>query len=477
MTTSDPAAPPQKPLSGERNPHLAPAALTDGSPLDDELIQGERPTRVRYQVLAFICVLSFLTYFDRVCIMQAQPDIKKALSIDDEQMGVVLGAFFLAYSVFEIPGGWMGDRWGARVTLTRIVLMWSLFTALTGSATSLVTLVAFRFMFGMGEAGAYPNMARVQSQWLPLKTRARAGGMLWLVARWGGASAPLIFGFMVGTFDSPLGRSWQTAIFGQEFAGWRLAFWVCGLVGVVWCVFFYRWFRDDPALMPSCNAAEVKLIHSGRSTGGHGHQHVPGMWKALFSSPSLWALSFLYFFISFGWSFFVTWMPRYMESVHKVPFNKSGWMSFMPLFFGGIACLAGGILSDYVVRRTGWRRFGRAMFPVTGYIVAAASLYSLRWTETVEQVLFLITLAAFAADFGLGANWASIVDVGGKYAGSACGLVNSISNSGAVVQSLVGPYIFRNFGWDALMAVYACSILIAASMWLFINPTRTFYEE
>src|SRR6186997_2229053 len=163
---------------------------------------GEPRSRVRVSVMAFLCVLSFLTYYDRQCIVRAQENIQAALAISDEQMGIVFGTFWLAYALFEIPGGWMGDRMGARFTITRIVLAWSLFTVLTGVATGFYSLLMYRFLFGAGEAGAFPNMARIQSRWLPIVERARAGGILWLMARWGAAFAPVIFGALTRGIES-----------------------------------------------------------------------------------------------------------------------------------------------------------------------------------------------------------------------------------------------------------------------------------
>ena len=148
------------------------------------MVQQARPSRARYRVMAFLCLLSFMTYYDRQCIVRAQEDIQSSLGIDDQQMGLVFGAFWLAYAFFEIPGGWLGDRYGARFTLTRIVLAWSVFTSLTGFAFGFYSLLAIRFLFGVGEAGAYPNMGRIQAHWLPLTERARGGGLLWLTARW-----------------------------------------------------------------------------------------------------------------------------------------------------------------------------------------------------------------------------------------------------------------------------------------------------
>src|SRR5579884_2431132 len=281
-------------------------------------LSATRPTRQRYLVMAFLCVLSFLTYFDRVCIMRAQGDIQRDLDISDERMGLIFGAFWLAYALFEIPGGWMGDRYGSRITLTRIVLAWSLFTLLSGSATGFVSLLLYRFLFGVGEAGAYPNMARVQAHWLPVRSRARAGGLLWLLARWGGAFSPLLFGEMLRAFDSPAFRDLLIAVgLPGGLPAWRVAFWAAGLIGVVWCVAFYPWFRDDPAAVPSVNAAELQLIKADEPPASPGGHHMPGQaWRALLFSRSLWAIGCLYIFGSFGWSFFVSWMPRYMQETH-----------------------------------------------------------------------------------------------------------------------------------------------------------------
>src|SRR5579859_4754540 len=152
-----------------------------------------RATRIRFIVLTFLCVLAFLTYFDRVCIASAQGDIKADLGLSDAQMGYILGGFWFTYALFEIPGGWMGDRFGSRRTLSRIVLAWSFFTAMSGSATGFVSLFAYRLLFGEGDAGAFRNRARVQSRWFSRAAQGRIGGMLWRISRWGGAFSYILF--------------------------------------------------------------------------------------------------------------------------------------------------------------------------------------------------------------------------------------------------------------------------------------------
>ncbi len=444
----------------------------------EPLPPAEAPTRQRYVVMTFLCVLSFLTYFDRICIMRAQADIQRDLGIGDEQMGLIFGAFWLAYALFEIPGGWMGDRYGARVTLTRIVLAWSLFTALSGSASGFVTLLTYRFLFGAGEAGAYPNMARVQAHWLPVRSRARAGGLLWLMARFGGAFSPLLFGAMLALFDAPGFRALLTS-FGLpgDIPAWRPAFWAAGLLGVFWCLAFFPWFRDDPAAMRSVNAAELRLIREGDGPAAESHTLPPGFWRALLTSRSLWAMGLLYVCGSFGWSFFVSWMPRFLKEVHHVEYARSELLTGLPLFFGGISCLVGGVLSDALVQRTGRRWLGRAVFPLCGYTMAAAAMLGLRFAETPGQATVLMCLASAAFDLGQGANWATIVDVGGRFAGTAAGFVNMVGGAGNYLQPYLGAVVFRTWGWDTLFVVYATGFLAAASLWFFIDPNRTFHDE
>jgi MFS family permease len=446
-------------------------------PIESPPTHGVGSSRIRLRVLAFLCVLSFLTYYDRQCIVRAQEDIQAALHIDDGQMGLIFGAFWFAYALFEIPGGWMGDRFGARLTLTRIVLAWSIFMALSGAATGFVSLFAYRFLFGVGEAGAYPNMARVQSRWFPLSERARAAGLLWLTARFGAAFAPIIFGTMTRAIQSAQVsstselESWLIGI-----PAWRLAFVISGAFGLVWCVAFYLWFRDDPAQKPSVAATELEHIESGRGLTDFSHHMNSRSWGRLFTSPSLWAIALYYVFGGFGWSFFMSWMPRYMKEVQHVTFQDSEWSTAFPLICGGIACFTGGVLSDALVKKTGWRRFGRAIFPIGGCLIAAAAMFAIPYAHTARSATLCMCVASAAYDFGQAASWACIVDIGGRYAGVAAGFIN-IGCLGNALQPYVGARLFNAFGWDMLFGVYAASFLLAVTTWSVIDPTRTFYDE
>jgi MFS family permease len=201
--------------------------------------------RSRYTLLRFTFVLSIITYIDRVCISSAAPAIREDLGLTAVQMGWVFSAFTFAYAVFEVPSGWLGDVIGPRKVLMRIVLWWSAFTAASGLAWSFVSLLATRFLFGVGEAGAFPNMSRSFRAWFPARERGTAHGVVFLGSRLGAAAAPPLVVVLIATI------------------GWRAAFAVFGGLGVVWSVLWWRWFRDDPAEHPSVTREELEAIRSG----------------------------------------------------------------------------------------------------------------------------------------------------------------------------------------------------------------------
>jgi MFS family permease len=436
------------------------------------------PTRVRYGVMGFLCALSFLTYYDRACISRVQEEIQRDLGLTDGQLAFVFSAFSWAYALFEMPSGALGDRFGARSTLTRIVLAWSIFTAMTGMATGFIMLLLARFLFGAGEAGAFPNMAGVQSKWLPLAERARAGGVQWLMARWGAAFAGPIFGLMLILFDSEPFRRSVAGVPGLEsIKSWRLGFIAAGLIGAVWCFMFYYWYRDDPAEKRSVNSAELDLIRKG-TAGGHATSHARTIsWWTVTRSRSLCAIAMYYILGSTVWFFFMTWLPRYLKDEFAYDYKASQWVSGLPFLCGGVSCLIGGMVSDYLVRITGRKYIGRAICPLVGVTVAAGAMLLVRNAQTVTQAVTLMCITAAAYDFGQAANWATIVDIGGKHAGLSTGFINMVGNLGTAISPLLAVLIFKSLGWPALFAIYAAIFILAGTMWLLIDPDKVFYES
>ncbi|MBI3210204.1 MAG: MFS transporter, partial [Candidatus Solibacter usitatus] len=243
-----------------------------------------KASKARYWVIVFAVTLSILAYIDRVCISQAAPLISKDLGFSKTDIGRIFGAFALAYALFEVPGGWMGDWMGPRKVLMRIVIWWSAFTAITGYMWNFASMYACRFLFGAGEAGCFPNLTKAFSVWLPTMERVRAQGIMWTFARWGGAFTP------------PL------VIFVLKYMDWRMAFVTFGALGVIWAVAFYWWFRDNPMEHPSVNAAERELLKEV-AVNSESHANVP--WGRILRRGSVWGLWLQYFLLAYPWYFYI----------------------------------------------------------------------------------------------------------------------------------------------------------------------------
>jgi MFS family permease len=416
------------------------------------------PSRARYTLVIFAVILAIIQYIDRVAISQAAPLISRDLGLDDVQMGLVFSAFTLAYAAFEIPTGYLGDRMGAKRILIRVVLWWSFFTAATGWVWNFVSLVTVRFLFGAGEAGCFPNIARAFSRWLPLDERARAQGILWMFARWGGAVAPLLLVLVL------------------QYVNWRRAFELFALLGVVWCVFWWRWFRDDPADHPKVNAAELAMLPQV-APGASAHPHVP--WTVMFSSPSLWLLWLQYFTLSYAWYFFVTWFPTYLSRVHNYELKAQGaLLAGLPLFLGGFGSLFAGYLIPILTRVTGSVRTTRSILGFSGQALAGCCLIAATFFEEPILAVLSIALASFFNDTTMPGSWTTCMDIGGKYTGTVSGAMNMMGNFGGVVSPLVLGYIIRETGdWNLTFYLTAGLYFVGATCWLFINSTKALPQD
>jgi MFS family permease len=399
------------------------------------------PTRVRYGVLGLACSLSMITYLDRVCFGTVAPFIQKEFGLSDGQKGLLFTAFALAYAIFEVPSGWLGDVFGPRRTLIRIVLWWSLFTALTGAIFpsqswpwfAFAAMLAVRFLFGMGEAGAYPNIARAFHNWFPFGERGSAQGAVWMAGRFAGGVTPLVV----------------TAVIVEQGpdVAWRHAFWIFGSIGVLWCGVFWWWFRDRPEQKASVNEAELELIRSSEGDTAPVHGAVP--WGRLLRSTNLWVLCLMYFCGAYGWYFNITWLPGFLRTNYGIApgekWSASFWqynfLAGAPLLFGALACLAGGLLTDAFIRRTGNRKWGRRVFGVIGHGICAACYFAAMFAPNVWLFVLAIALAAFWNDITMGSAWASCIDIGRKYSGIVSGCMNTVGNLGGAVAGFATGWI------------------------------------
>jgi MFS family permease len=413
------------------------------------------PTRARYVTLAFALALAVIMYIDRVSLAQAAPFIRKEFGLSAKQWGWVASSFAWAYALFEIPGGWLGDRIGPRRVLMRIVIWWSFFTAATGWTWGLASLIGTQTLFGMGEAGCFPNLTRVLATWLPAKERERAQARLWLATRWGGALTPLA---VAGVLN---------------YVSWRVMFGLFGCLGIFWAIGFYLWYRDSPASHPRVNAAELALLPPPKDTAA---VHGPIPFRQLLSNGSVVLLCIQYGCLAYGWWFYVTWLPTYLREARHTALQLSptvlGLITGLPLLLGGVGCLVAAALSPRLVRATGSVTTARRTLSIVGMLGASLCIVLFTQVQDPVRAMFVLGMAGFFNDFVMPNAWASCMDVGGRYAGTVAGAMNMLGGIAGASSTLVVGYIlsWTSNNWTVTLYVSAAIYLVGAFCWFFIDP-------
>jgi MFS transporter, ACS family, glucarate transporter len=409
---------------------------------------------LRNRVLSLVALVSGITYLDRVCLSAAAPVIMRDLGLSNMQMGYAFSVFALAYGIFEIPMGWLGDRLGQRKMLTRIVACWSAFTALTGMAGGYLTLLSVRFAFGAAEAGAFPSMARCLARWFHSTDRARATGIMWMGSRLGAA----------------LGIPLATLFVG--WLGWRFTFVVFGAIGGCWCLYFWRWYRDDPARHPGIGPSDLTYLYQNADlSSAPGGARAP--WKRIFTSVNLWSFFWMYFASSFGFWFLLTWLPTYLIQRYGISAQRSGFYAALPLAVGAVSNVIGGALSDSLVRRTGSLRWGRRLVGLAGYLMAAAGFTAAAIMQRPFAAILCLMLAEFGIDLAVPVAWAACLEVGENFGGTTTAFMNTASSISAFISPLAAAWIFTRFGSFAAMLISAGAVyLLASLLWCRVDATQ-----
>jgi len=408
------------------------------------------PSRTRHIVVFYAMLLSALTFLDRAAIGQAAPLITRDLGLTSVEMGYVFAAFGLAYALFEIPAGIFCDRAGPRKVLTRIVIWWSLFTIGTGWSWNLASLWTTRFLFGAGEAGCYPSLARVFRTWLPMRERPIAEGLKAASARLGAAVAP----YLVVTL--------------LPFVSWRGVFFIFGSLGFIWAAAFYIWFRDQPSKHPSINAAELSLLPEPEED----RSHASAPWGRYLVSPSLWLLSFQWFCHFYAFYFYITWLPTYLQTIRGVEVGRSALLAGFPVFTAALGSLAGGWALTLGIRRLHDIRRARKLVAYVSYIAAAILMLLAIRPSSATLAVFLMGLSSFAAEFSAPLTWTTAMDLGGRYVGAVSGAMNSLGQLGGAVAPTIVGYLAQggSQGWNIALYSAAAAYAIGFLCWLFLDP-------
>jgi sugar phosphate permease len=424
-------------------------------------------SRVRYQVLGSACVLAVIIYIQRLGLVRdSGSELKRTLGLDDAKMGDIGAAFLVAYGLCQVPGGWLADRLGGRHLSTALVVGWSLIAGLVGLAVLMPTAAVFWFLlfmlfcFGLLQAGIFPAWSRVIADWMPVRDRASAQGTIWMFSRLGGAVVAFVFLGLLGLLGS-----------------WPRVFWVFACMGFAWASFYWPWFRNRPEEMSRVNPAELALIAAGRDAFARPATAFP--WHQMLTSISVWALCLMYGFIGFAGNFFTATLPRYLHDHRHLSKTETAWLSSLPLAFSMAACILGGVLSDWMIRRTGNRKWGRRLGGSIGLVLAGVTLLASAWVPNSSLWLLavLLSVAFFCNDLSMGPAWASCADIAERHAGSLSGAMNMTGAFlGALGRSFEGRLLDRH-AYELMFFIFACSYGVAALCWLGVDVTKRFVPD
>jgi MFS family permease len=443
------------------------AMATDSAAANDA-VSSNRPTSVRWGVLFCLATLALLLYVDRVCIGQAEQSIRNELGLTKGQISWVFNAFALAYCLFEVPTGHWGDRFGSRGVIARVVVWWSAFTALTGATMGLYSLVAVRFLFGAGEAGAFPNVALVITRWFPLHDQGKARGVVTTVSLLGGAAAPIIAGYLIGCI------------------GWRWTFAIFGAVGVVWSTAFYAWFRDSPDEHRQCNTAEAELITAGKAVATEHDSHPSIPWKTVLISPNMWFLGTI--MISSATLFYTQfqWFPTYLKEARSESLESAGWLTAAMMIGGAAGCLLGGLMVDALIKRAANRKLSRRLVGGGALFLSALSMLAVPHAESAMVATICNACAGFFVQFSVPTWWTVVSEISGKHGAAMWGLMNSMGGVGVIATTgLVGWFVSsrEKLGaapldcWNPVFNGVGLLLLAGALIWLLVDPTRSIVER
>jgi MFS family permease len=409
--------------------------------------------KFQHRVVGMLSLLAIVTYLDRICIAVAGPQMQDSLGISPQAWGWVTSAFFFSYAAFEIPTGALGDRIGPRRVLTRIVTWWSAFTSITGMVSSYPLLLLVRFCFGAGEAGAYPNASIVIGRWIPQRKRASVWGTIWMTSQIGAALAPLLV--------VPI----------QLHYGWRASFYVFGILGLVWSVVWYAWFRDSPREMRGISAAERGEIGEDPPSS---HRGMP--WGKALRSGMFWRVAAIGASYVYVIGFFQSWLQTYL--VKGRGFTAAALVfSTLPYLVGACANFVGGIVSDRVVRKVGLVT-GRRIIGVSGLGIAAIFMAATISATSGFWSLTFLSLAYAGILFQQPTLCATSVDIGKGHVGVVFGFMNTASNVASALSSVVFGYLVAYSGGYELpfipMLVLLC---VGIVLWLRVDPTQQVVED
>ena len=420
------------------------------------------PTKTRFVVLAGLCAAAALSYVSRNAIAVAESTVRADLGLTKEQSGWVMSAFFISYSVCQIPGAWVGQRFGARRALPAFAIVWSIATAATPLG-GFVNVLAMRVMKGVSQAGLFPICTGMVAKWFPKTGQAFATGALGSFMSVGGAVGAALTGWLVVEI------------------GWRWMFVLYSLPGLLWAAWFWWWFRETPREHAAVNGTECQLISPElpAASRGDGKSPAPPIpWLQLFTSPAMWCICGQQFFRAAGYMFFTSWFATYLQEARGVTILKSGFLTMLPLLAVVVGSMIGGAISDTVLKRTGSRKLARQGVAVVSLgLCAALTLSAYFFADALAAVLIISAGSFFAAVAGP-CGYTITIDMGGEHVPTVNSVMNMTGNFGAMLFALAVPLLLgKEQNWNVVLVTFGALYLGSALCWWLLKPEGTVFEQ
>jgi len=418
----------------------------------------------RWYVLFLISLMYLIAYLDRVNMSTAAPVISKEFGFDKITMGAIFSAFVWSYALFQIPGGWLGDRFGPRRVLTALMAYWSVMTACVAAATGVSSFAVIRFLSGIGEAGALPTATRSMQLWFPRQERGLVQGVSHSASRLGAAIAPPFAVAIIAAF------------------GWRWVFYICGALALLWSMLWYFTYRNSPEEQRSVGREELAYI---RGVDENGHikpapvAHVSTLpWATLFRSPNMWAIMCAYFTYVYCLWIFLSWLPSYLIEYRHFTLLKVGIFASLPLWAGVVGDTFGGLATDWLLVKTGRTKLARRLVAIVGMLGCAVFIVPAALTDNAYTAVFCLTGALFFLECTIGPSWSVPMHVGGQYSGTVSGMMNMAGNIGGALSPVVFGILVQYGSWQAPFIVAAGLLVFGAAVWGFwLDPDQSVIEK